>query len=77
MSIECYYIWSFEHQAWWRPGGFGYTRDIERAGTFELPMAAAFVERANQYLPLDSPNEALVPIEELAEFLESFPLSGP
>lgn len=25
-------IWSYEHDAWWKPGGFGYTSTLAEAG---------------------------------------------
>jgi hypothetical protein len=67
-----YLIWSFEHGAWWRPFGWGYTQDIDAAGRFNLEEASSIIENANRYRPLDDPFEVLVPIDEIAEFRESF-----
>jgi hypothetical protein len=46
-----YVIWSFEHAAWWRPGGYGYTPHLEEAGRFTGDQAAAIVAQANLYQP--------------------------
>ena len=35
-----YLIWSWEHLAWWRPNGQGYTRDVEEAGRYTEGEAA-------------------------------------
>lgn len=32
-------IWSGEHRAWWRPGGYGYTSDIRDAWVLDRPQA--------------------------------------
>lgn len=29
-----FYIWSYEHQRWWRPQAEGYTSDITEAGLY-------------------------------------------
>lgn len=31
---ETYYIWSTEHNRWWKPGGNGYTENLEEAGDY-------------------------------------------
>lgn len=31
---QLFRIWSNEHQAWWRPGAWGYTREVGEAGWF-------------------------------------------
>lgn len=40
-------IWSFEHDAWWRPGSMGYTRDKGLAGLYRRADAEEICERAN------------------------------
>ena len=72
MSVDWYYIWSFEHGAWWRWDGHGYSPDIAEAGIYPLEIAREIVAGANRYQPLEEPHEAMVPTEEVAEFLESF-----
>lgn len=53
-----FWIWSFEHRAWWRQGGNGYTPNIKEAGTFSFEKA---VEICRDSHP-DNPEEAMVPI---------------
>jgi len=38
-----YYIWSWEHQAWWRPAKAGYTRRAHEAGKYTYEEAAEIV----------------------------------
>jgi hypothetical protein len=40
-------IWSFEHDAWWRPDRCGYAHDLHRAGRYTQSEAAAIVADAN------------------------------
>lgn len=47
MSAADYVIWSFEHRAWWRPGRWGYTDDLEQAGRYTRREAEAIVADAN------------------------------
>jgi hypothetical protein len=44
---ENYVIWSFEHDAWWRPGSWGYTTELEDAGHFTQAEAEKIVTDAN------------------------------
>jgi hypothetical protein len=60
-----YLIYSYEHDAWWRPNRMGYTRNIGEAGVYDLSDAARIVAHANRYRPKDSPNEAVI-TEQLA-----------
>jgi hypothetical protein len=56
-----YLIWSFEHNGWWRPGGYkGYTPDFEQAGRFTHDAALAICTKANRYS--DTANEAMAPL---------------
>ena len=59
-----YRIWSFEHEAWWRPNAHGYTPDIEQAGIFFSDDAHMAVMRANVN---GQTNEALVPVMQVFE----------
>ncbi len=34
-----YCIWSFEHKAWWKTGGWGYTNHTDQAGKFTAAEA--------------------------------------
>jgi hypothetical protein len=51
MDPPDYVIWSFEHDAWWRPGSWGYTRELAEAGHYMKAAAAAIVMNANSYSP--------------------------
>jgi len=42
-----YVIWSFEHDAWWGPGLWGYTHELALAGDYTQADAEAIVHRAN------------------------------
>lgn len=48
MSDITYLIWSQKHSAWWKPGGFGYTGDIDQAGRFSEADAVPIVVRSAQ-----------------------------
>jgi len=66
-----FYIWSYEHAAWWRAGEEGYTRDIAEAGRYSESRARFILMRANQFRPPEDPHEVLVPQDEVSEFLET------
>lgn len=59
-----YVIWSFEHDAWWQPGGWGYTRDLDEAGHYSPVEAARIVAQAN----LITVEEQAIPLEDAAQF---------
>ena len=40
-------IWSYEHDAWWRPGAWGYTRELAEAGRYSGAEAERIIQRAN------------------------------
>lgn len=42
-----YVIWSYEHRAWWRPGGWGYTLELAEAGRYSKAEADRIVADAN------------------------------
>lgn len=33
-TLRLYVIWSFDHEAWWRPNERGYTRELAEAGRY-------------------------------------------
>jgi hypothetical protein len=56
-------IWSFEHDAWWRPEELGYTKKIDEAGTYSWERALEICAYANGgVLRQAAPQEAIVPI---------------
>lgn len=44
---EKFYIWSLEHNAWWKPNSCGYCHDISSAGIYSFAEATAIVKSAN------------------------------
>ncbi len=50
-------IWSIEHNAWWRAGWAGYTRDPLAAGLFDEAETEKILRSANAF----KTNEAAVP----------------
>lgn len=64
-----YLIWSFEHDAWWKPRENGYTTDRRAAGAYSYKDALTIVLGANinfndaQGDPDRMPNEAMVPLK--------------
>lgn len=63
---EEFYIWSFEHDAWWKPNSFGYTRSITEAGKYPLSEALNICKNAN-VISSNRPsiNEAMVPVSSI------------
>lgn len=60
-----FYIWSFEHDAWWRPNEDGYVTDFHAAGKYSLKDATRIVRDANYSFNHgyeEMPNEAMVPV---------------
>lgn len=56
-----YLIWSFEHRAWWKSGGWGYTTATHKAGTFSLAEATKICDQANIACSPDKPpNEMMI-----------------
>lgn len=57
-------IWSFEHNAWWKPGAWGYTPHAADAGRFSRQSAVDLVLESN----LVTVNETLVPAAAAATY---------
>lgn len=53
-----FHIWSIEHTAWWRVGGFGYTTELVEAGHFSEAEARRIVTGAN----IVQVNECAIPV---------------
>jgi hypothetical protein len=62
---EPFVIWSFEHDAWWRPKRWGYTRELAEAGVYSAEESRSIVARAN----LITVNEQAIPLEQAARFV--------
>lgn len=56
-----YYIWSNEHNAWWKPGHRGYTKNAHEAGVYDGPDSHKIVTGANICTKGGIPNEIRVP----------------
>ena len=52
-----WYIWSYEHNAWWKPNSRGYTHDLREAGRYGWSAATEILHHANFG---DTINEAVV-----------------
>jgi len=59
-----YYIWSFEHNAWWRRYNCGYTTDLKQAGKYAYHNAKQICDNANAYQSIDEPNEEMIHIND-------------
>jgi hypothetical protein len=59
---DVFLVWSIEHNAWWRPSHYGYTRDIRDAGRYPRDEARAIVNNAN----VVRCEECMIPVECLA-----------
>ena len=58
-----FYIWSQEHEAWWKPGGMGYTRRRLLAGRFTIEEALNFrLDSCEGDIPQGA--DLLVPVNE-------------
>jgi|TARA_R100001163_G_scaffold5059_1_gene6258 hypothetical protein len=73
MEKEKYYIWSNEHNCWWRSNHAGYTTFIESAGLYSKNEALEICNGANYSWDMDRnilPDE--LPIaESIAKNLKS------
>lgn len=48
-GYTAWYIWSLEHDAWWRADSNGYTEKLEEAGIYETKEATRIVHDANRF----------------------------
>jgi len=46
-EFDTYRIWSFEHDAWWKPAGYGYTPNKDEAGVYNYRQAKNICDNAN------------------------------
>ena len=56
-----FFIWSIEHNAWWRPNWCGYTDTLRDAGRYSRTVAEEIVARAN----LVAFHECMIPVRAL------------
>lgn len=58
-------IWSHEHQAWWKPGQHGYTKNRSDAGRYHIKTAIEICVAANtssaRCLSKEKPDETICP----------------
>lgn len=47
MYDDIYFIWSIEHNAWWKPNSNGYTDSFSKAGQYTKDEAYKIAARAN------------------------------
>ncbi len=47
--MKRYRIWSFEHNAWWKPDWNGYTENIKEAGIYTEENAKDICDSANLF----------------------------
>lgn len=71
--MSSFKIYSHEHHAWWKTGGWGYTADESKAGWFHAEVALEILFRSSLGSPPGRPNEVLVdPDTGLVFALERF-----
>ena len=56
-------IWSFEHDAWWKPESHGYTKLFVEAGFYTRAEAEEICTRANIACESDKPDEEVRELE--------------
>ena len=69
MKSENWLIWSYEHDAWWKPNSMGYTRKYLEAGRYSEKEAERICKQADigrRLLSSVMPPEIMV-IENVAE----------
>jgi hypothetical protein len=49
--MELWVVWSFEHEAWWGPGRFGYVTELALAGRYSKAEALDIETKANRHRP--------------------------
>lgn len=60
-----WYVWSMEHNAWWKAAWGGYTQDKKEAGIYSYEEAMKIVREANEHRGEKPPNEAMIFANEL------------
>jgi len=58
-----YVIWSIEHDAWWLPNEWGYTRHMKNAGMFPQGRAKQIISNANAHRGQGNDHECMIPVE--------------
>ncbi len=57
-----YFIWSFEHRAWWKADWRGYSTNFDEAGKYTQEEALKICSQANYSLASGLINESMIPI---------------
>lgn len=65
-----FYIWSWEHSAWWAPEAKGYVRSIENAGKYSYEGAVQICLGAN-YEFNHANKGKIMPMEGMVPILKS------
>lgn len=63
--IQKFFIWSHEHDGWWRPNHCGYTAKLSEAGQYSFEEALKICDQANFFnleKGVASINESMVPL---------------
>jgi hypothetical protein len=61
--VKNWIIVSWEHKAFWKPGGVGYSKRLDEAGLYTKEEAEEICARANIVREPDDPNEVAVPVD--------------
>jgi len=65
--INLFAIWSNDHHAYWKPGGYGYTYSLDEAGRYTLSAAIELCKSANTVLSdKEEPHETMMPIKDIS-----------
>lgn len=71
MSDDTYLVWSIEHNAWWKPGGWGYCTGLRGAGHFTREQALEICGNALGTAPhIGMIAEVPVRLADVQEFLK-------
>ncbi len=62
-KIQMYVIWSVEHNAWWKPDRWGYTKEVGEAGEYTASESKQIVDSANAHLGPGTVNEVRIPVQ--------------
>lgn len=68
--MKSFKIYSHEHAAWWKTGGWGYTANESEAGWFPSEDALSILFRSSLGSPPGQPKEILVDQDGLVFSLE-------